>query len=147
MGHDCMIGCYRVYYAMSYGKAIAWLYCRRACNRTLITSNVNTYATTCTAILLFCAMIFQAYIMLLCIRGVCNSERFMQICYYTTVTPNVVIAHPIHFPLLCFIHVFIHFCLCSAGNIRNRGDGEKCRTVFLPLNQLRMFCTYVLPLL
>ncbi len=23
---------------MSYGKAIAWLYCRRACNRTLITS-------------------------------------------------------------------------------------------------------------
>ncbi len=42
MGHDCMIECYRIYYAMSYGKAIAWLYCRRTCNRTLIASNVDT---------------------------------------------------------------------------------------------------------
>ncbi len=29
---------------------------------------------TCTAILLFCAMIFQAYIMLMCIRDMCSSE-------------------------------------------------------------------------
>jgi hypothetical protein len=54
----------------------------------------------------------------------------------TAVTPNVIIAPPIHFPLLCFIHVFIRFCLCLAGSIRNRGDGEMCRTVFLPLNQI-----------
>ncbi len=54
----------------------------------------------------------------------------------TAVTPNVVTAHPIHFPLLCFIHVFIRFCLCSAGSITNRGDGEMCRTVFLPLDQI-----------
>ncbi len=82
MGHDCMIECYRVYYAMSYGKAIAWLYCRRTCNRTLIASMSITCATTCTAILLFYAMIFQAYIMLMCIRGVCSSERFIRICYW-----------------------------------------------------------------
>jgi hypothetical protein len=54
----------------------------------------------------------------------------------TAVTPNVIIAPPIHFPLLCFIHVFIRFCLCLAGSIRNIGDGEMCRTMFLPLNQI-----------
>jgi hypothetical protein len=91
--------------------------------------------------------IFQAYIMLLCIRGVCNSERFMQICYYTTVTPIVVIAHPIQFPLLCFIHVFIHFCLCSAGNIRNRGDGESVVQCFYRSINSVCFTRMFLPLL
>ncbi len=95
-----------------------------------------TCAISCTAILLFYAMIFQAYVMLMCIRGVCSSEDLYDFVTDTAVTPNVIIAPPIPFPLLCFIHVFIRFCLCLAGSIRNRGDGEMCRTVFLPLNQI-----------
>ncbi len=39
-------------------------------------------ATTCTALLLFCAMILQAYDMHMCIRDVCSSDRFMRSCYW-----------------------------------------------------------------
>jgi hypothetical protein len=142
MGHDCMIEYYGVYYTMSYDKAIAWLYCRRTCNQTL-SHAISIHVYTCTAILLFCAMILQAYIMLLCIRDVCSSEWFMRFCYWYSSDAYVVIAHPIHFPLLRFMHVFIRFCLCSAGSIRNRGDEGMCRTVFLSLNKFRMFCTCI----
>jgi hypothetical protein len=80
IGHDCMIEYYGVYYTMSYDKAIAWLYCRRTCNQTL-SQAISIHVYTCTAILLFCAMILQAYIMLLCMRDVCNSEWFIRCCY------------------------------------------------------------------
>ena len=52
-------------------------YCQYMCNS--LYSNI------------FCAMISQAYIMLMCIHDVCSTERFTD----TTVTPNVVIAYPI----------------------------------------------------
>jgi hypothetical protein len=39
-----------------------------------IVAKISIHVYTCTAILLFCAMILQAYIMLLCMRDVCNSE-------------------------------------------------------------------------
>ncbi len=104
---------------------------------------ISIHVYTCTAILLFCAMILQAYIMLMCIRDVCSNEWFMLFCYWYSSDAYVVIVHPIHFPLLRFIHVFIRVCLCSAGSIRNIGDEGMCRTVFLSLNKIRVFCTCI----
>ncbi len=52
-------------------------YCQYMCN--------NLYSN------IFCAMISQAYIMLMYMRDVCSEERFTD----TTVTPNVVGAPPI----------------------------------------------------
>jgi hypothetical protein len=146
MGRDCMIECCRVYYAVSYDKAIAWLYCRRTCNRTLIKSNVNTYATNCQQYVILCHDIPGEYCAHVYTWRVQQREIYSNLLLYNS-DAYVVIAHPIHFPLLCFTHVFMRFCLYSAGSIRNKGEGETCHTVFLPLNQFRMFCAYVLPLL
>jgi hypothetical protein len=44
--------------------------------------------------------------------------------------------HSSHFPVPYLIHVFIRCCLCSAGSIRSREDGEMCYTVFLPHSQI-----------
>ncbi len=162
VGHECMgpkrnyrdrghVGMFawldaRVCYAMGYGKAIAWLYCRRTCNRTLIASNVDTCATTCTAILLFCTMIFQAYIMLMCIRGVCSSEKFMRICFDTAVTPNVVTAHPISHSCVSYMCLYVYVCVQPAV-LGIDGMGKCVMQCFYRSIKFRMFCTYILSLL
>jgi hypothetical protein len=61
-----------------------------------------------------------------CAYVTCAAAR--DVCKFvtdTTVTPIEVTAHSIHFPLLCFIHAFICFCLYSAGSIKRRRGGEK----------------------
>ncbi len=122
MGHDCMIEYYGVYYTMSNDKAVAWLYCRRTCNQTL-SHAISIHVHTFTAILLFCAMVLQAHIMLLCIRDVCSSEWFIRFCYYTAVT----LMWLSHIPSISHSCVS---CMCFY-------------TMFLPLNRFRVFCTCV----
>ncbi len=126
IGHDCMIGCYGVYYGMSYDRAVVWLCCRRTCNRTPIASIIdsmcinlygNWYSVPWNSIRMICSWA--------CVR--CAAARDLcEFIFDTAVTPMEVTVHSIHFPLLCFIHslcVYM-FCSYSAGSVGKMRVGE-----------------------
>jgi hypothetical protein len=68
---------------------------------------------------IFCAMISQAYIMLMCLHDVYSTKRFTN-----TQWRLMWLSRISSFPTASFIHVFIRFCLCSAGSMRKGGDEE-----------------------
>jgi hypothetical protein len=55
-----MFGYRKSIYAVSYGRIVAWLFCWRTRNRTLLQAISIACATTFTALLLFYAMVFRA---------------------------------------------------------------------------------------
>ena len=106
IGHDCMIEYYGVYYTMSYDKAIAWLYCRRTCNQTLS----QKYQYMSTPVQQYCYSVpwYSRHILCSCACVTCATASNLydvvtipqwRLCGYHT-------SH--HFPLLRFMHVFIH---------------------------------------
>ncbi len=102
-----------------------------------IASNINSMCNDLYGIIVilchgFPGMISCTYAYVTCVAAI----DLCELVTGTTVTPIEVTAHSIHFPLLCLIHVFICFCLCSAGSIRSGRGGEMCHTVFLPHNQI-----------
>jgi hypothetical protein len=105
-------------------------------------------ATTCTAILLFCSMIFQAQRHVHVHTWRAAAIDIARLLNDTAVTPIEVTTHSIHSPILCFMHVFICFYLCSAGSTR-RGRGRGiCQTVFFyRATRFRMFSIDVVSLL
>jgi hypothetical protein len=125
---------------MSYGEAIAWLYCRRTCNRSLITSIVNTCATAYTAT--YSVPWYPRRILCSCAYMTCAASRDLQIQQWRLMWLSRIPS----FPTASFIHVFIRFCLCSAGSMRKRGDEEMYHTVSLrSINSVcfaRMFYRY-----
>jgi hypothetical protein len=67
----------------------------------------------------------------MCIRDAQQREIRERLLNITAVTPIEITTHTAHSILLCFMHVFICFCLCSAGSTRG-GRGRKiCHAVFL----------------
>jgi hypothetical protein len=111
--------------------------CWRARNRTLIARNINSMCNDLYGIIVVLCHDTPGIITCTCAYVTCVAA--IDLCKYvtgTTVTPIEVTAHSIHFPLLCLIHVFIWFCLCSAGSINSGRGGEMCHTVFLPHNQI-----------
>ncbi len=148
IGHDCMIGYYKVYSAMSYGKVVAWLFCRRTCNRRPIASNVDNMCNNLYGNIVILCHDIPGVMTCTCAYVTCAAARDLcEIVTDTTVTPIEVTAHSIHFPLLCFIHVFICFCLCSAGSIRGGGVEKYVIQCFYRAIKFRVFCTYILSLL
>ena len=66
----------------------------------------------------------------MCIRDAQQREICERLLNDTQWTPIEITTHSTHSILLCFMHVFICLCLCSAGSTRG-GRGRKiCYTVF-----------------
>jgi hypothetical protein len=87
-------------------------------------------AATCTAILLFCSMVSRQKDMYMCIGDVQQREIYARLLKDITVTSIEITTHSIHSPLLCFMHVFICFYLCSADSTRRGRGREICHIVF-----------------
>jgi hypothetical protein len=81
-----------------------------------------------------------AYVACAATRDLCD--------FVTNTTVNLMwLSHTPSFPTPMFHTCVYTFLFVFSRQYRNRGDVEMCRTVFLPLNQFRMFCTHVFPLL
>ncbi len=124
--HDWMIECYKVYYGMSYDKAVAWLYCRRTCNRTLITSIIDS----------MCINLYGNWYSVPWIPYVWYAHGHTWHVQQREIYANLLLIHQWrllrlpHIPsisLSCVSYICVcvyMFCSCSADSIRKRRGGE-----------------------